>query len=65
MSVKADLLAIGFSLILTVFSGLLLSQHLEHPVHAGHRLPQQVREVQGQRRSGGQRPPEQKGRQRT
>jgi hypothetical protein len=45
--------------------GLLLPQHLEHPLHPGHCVPEQVRQVQGQRWPGGQRPTEQKGRQRT
>jgi len=47
----------------TLISGLLLPQHLKHTVYAGYRLPQQVREVPGQRRPRGQRPSEQKGRQ--
>ena len=46
-----------------LLAGLLLPQHLQHALHPGHCVPQQVRQVPRQRRARGQRPPEQKGRQ--
>ena len=36
-------------------AGLLLPQHLEHAVHAGNRVPGQVRQVPRDRRPRGQR----------